>query len=84
MAHPSRSVIRAVLGGLVLGLLGASLIFLWGCWQNAHKTCEFPETEECTFEINTALEIARLQAYASIGCALLAAGGYLLVRRNPA
>jgi hypothetical protein len=82
MAHPARSVVRAVQGGLVLGLFGASLIFLWGCWQNAHKDCEFPGTEECMFELTTAQEIARLQAFAAIGCATLAAGGYLLLRRT--
>jgi hypothetical protein len=66
----------------VLGLFGASLIFLWGCWQNSNKQCEFPDTEECIFEVTTAQQIARLQAFASIGCAALAAGGYLLLRRK--
>lgn len=66
----------------MLGLFGASLVFLWGCWRNANRECEFPNTEECTFELATAQEIARLQAFASIGCALMAGGGYLLLRRK--
>lgn len=66
----------------MLGLFGAALVFLWGAWGNSQKDCEFPGTEECLFEIATSQEIARLQAYAAIGCALISGGLYLSLRRR--
>ncbi len=73
---------RAALGGLILGLVGAAFIFVWHAWMTATADCNFPDTEECNFELANAQEIARLQSLAAIGCALVAAGLYLAVRRR--
>lgn len=78
----SSSALRGLSAGFVLGFAGAALVFLYGCWTNAKKDCEYPGTEECNFELATANELARLQGFAALGCALLAGGGYLLLRRK--
>ncbi len=77
--HP---VARAALAGLVLGMIGASLIFLYSAVGNFQRECGFPDTEECTFEMENAREIGRLQGFASIGCALLSGGLFLLWRKR--
>ena len=82
MAHPLRSVLRAAVGGLVLGLFGASLVLLFAAVGNARHECEFPDTEECNFELQEAHEIGRLQAFAAIGCSLISGGIYLAARRS--
>ena len=82
MAHPLHSVLRAILGGLTLGALAAAIVFAAAAWNNSHRDCEFPGTEQCTFERSTALGVARLQAFAAIGCALIAGGLYLGYRRQ--
>ncbi len=82
MAHPLRSVARAALGGLVLGLMGAAMIFVVSAWNNATKDCTFPDTEECNFELNNAQEVSRLQSFAAIGCVLIGGGLYLALRRK--
>lgn len=82
MAHPLRSVLRAALGGLILGLVSAAFIFLWNAVGSATQDCAFPDTEECNFELANAQEIARLQSFAAIGCALVAGGLFLAVRRR--
>ena len=82
MAPPLRSVLRATLGGLTLGLIAAALVFAVASWNNAHQDCEYPGTEQCTFERSTAQGVARLQAYAAVGCALLAGGLSLGSRRR--
>lgn len=82
MAHPLRSVFRSILGGLTLGLLGAAVIFVISSWNNSHQDCEFPGTEQCTFELSTGEDVARLQAFAAIGCALISGGLSLAYRRR--
>ena len=82
MAHPLRSVARAALGGLILGLVGASLILVFSAWTNATKDCAFPDTEECNFELNNAQEVSRLQSFAAIGCVLIGGGLSLALRRK--
>lgn len=82
MAHPLRSIARAAFGGLVLGLMGAALVFLLNAWGNATRDCTFPDTEECEFELTNAQEVARLQSFAAIGCALIGGGLYLAMRRK--
>lgn len=82
MATPPRSFSRAAFAGLALGLFGAALVFLWSSWVSSQKECEFEGTEECLFEIATNLEIARLQGFAAIGCALVSGGLYLAARRS--
>lgn len=82
MAHPTRSVARAILGGLVLGSLGAALIFVISSWNSSHTVCEFPGTDECNLQEETDDEVARLQAFAGIGFALLSGGLFLALRRR--
>ncbi len=82
MAHPLRSVARAALGGLILGLVGAALILVFSAWTNATKACAFPGTEECNFELNNAHEVSRLQFLAAIGCVLIGGGLSLALRRK--
>ncbi len=81
MASPP-PVARAALVGLVLGLLGASLVFLFSALGNVRRECAFPETEECDFEMEEAREVGRLQGLAAIGCALVGGGMGLALRRK--
>jgi hypothetical protein len=82
MAAPPRSFARAALGGLAAGLLLAAMALGGLSLQRATQACEAPGTEECTFELQTAREIARLQALAALGCALLGGGLALTARRR--
>ena len=82
MAHPLRSVLRAVLQGLSFGLVGAAFVLLWAASTNYAHTCAFPGTEECEFELTTAEDVARLQAYAAIGFSLVAGGMFLSTRKR--
>lgn len=82
MAAPLRSITRAALAGLVLGLVGAAIIFVVNAVNNTTRDCAFPGTEECDFETAEAQEIARLQSYAAIGCALVAGGLFLTIRKR--
>ncbi len=82
MAAPTRPLARAVLAGLTLGMLAAAFIFLYGSVTHLTQDCNFPDTEECTFELENAREIGKLQGYAAIGCALLAGGLFLLGRKR--
>ena len=79
--RPTNSIVRAIFGGLLLGALGAALIFVVASWNNSHSDCEFPDTEQCNFELSTADEVARMQAFAAIGFALVSGGLYLVWRR---
>lgn len=82
MSTPSRPLARAALAGLTLGMLGAALIFLYFAITNFQADCTFPDTEECNFELGNAREVGRLQGFASIGCALLGGGLFLLWRKR--
>lgn len=82
MSTPLRPTVRAALGGLVLGFIGAAFIFAIGAWNNAHQPCEYPDTEECAFQMSTAADIARLQMFAALGCGLIGAGLYAAARRS--
>lgn len=82
MAHPLRSVARAALGGLVLGLIGASLILLFISLKHLSYECPLPGTEECNFDLINAQELGRLQSFAAIGCALIGGGLALALRRR--
>ena len=81
---PSRSssLVRALLGGVSLGALGAAGVLAWASWNNAHRPCEFPGTQECSFQQATDGSVARLQGYAAIGFALLGGGLSLSLRRS--
>ena len=82
MAAQLRSLTRAVLVGLILGLVAEAIVFVVNAVQNTTQDCAFPGTEECDFEVAEAQEIARLQSYAAIGCALVAGGLFLTMRRR--
>ncbi len=83
MTHPVRSLSRAAIGGLVLGLVGSAFVLLYAGWTNAHRPCEFPGTAQCEMELSLGEHLARLQSYAAIGCALVAGGVFLFTRRRP-
>lgn len=83
MSTPLRPTARAALGGLVLGFIGAAFIFAIGAWNNARKACEYPDTEECYFELSTNADLARLQMFSALGCGLIGAGLYAVARRRP-
>lgn len=82
MAALPPSIARAALLGLTLGMLAAALIFLSGAVKHLTLDCTFPDTEECTFELENAREIGKLQGAAAIGCALLSGGLFLLGRKR--
>lgn len=82
MSHRFQGLGRAAGAGLLAGLLGAAVIFVYHAWANAHFQCEFPDTEECTMDSNTALELARLQSYAAFGSCVASAGLFLFLRRR--
>ena len=71
-----------MLAGLVLGMIGAAFIFLSSAVGNLQRECSFPDTEECTFELEGAREVGKLQGYAAIGCALVGGGLGLTLRRR--
>lgn len=74
---------RSALFGLFAGLVGSALLLSFFAWRSAHFECESPGSQECLFEEVTHADIARLQSYASIGTALIAAGLFLVIRRQP-
>ena len=82
MAAPTPSLARAILAGLLLSSLGAALVFVTASWRNSHGDCEFPDTEQCHFELSTQAELARLQGFAAIGFALMTGGLSLALRRR--
>lgn len=77
---PRPAFALAALGGLVLGLMGAALMLAFGAWRSAHTECEFPGSEECAMELTMAHDLARLQLYAAVGCALMGLGLLLALR----
>lgn len=81
MAHPLRSVSRAALGGLALGLGAAAFVLLTLAVLRLRVDCTTLSPTECGFETDLARGIARLQAFAALGCALVAIGLFLAVRR---
>lgn len=83
MAHSLRSLGRAALWGLVMGLFGSGLVLGVLALQGTRTTCEHPDTAECTFELGNAAELARLEALAATGCVLIGAGLALGLRRRP-
>ena len=58
------------------------MIFVANAWLNSTRVCAFPGTQECTFELSNAREVSKLQTFAAVGCALIASGLYLAIRRR--
>lgn len=69
-------------GRVVLGFSGAALTLAGISWRTATFECEVPGTEECLFESATAAYLAKLQAGGAVGCALVATGAALALRRK--
>jgi hypothetical protein len=84
MTAPRSSLLNGVALGLVLGFFGAALTLAVIAWRTASFECELPGTEECLFETATAAYLAKLQAGGSLGCALVAGGAALALRRKRA
>jgi hypothetical protein len=82
MVHPLRNLARASLIGLTGGLVVSAFALAFAAFANLNHDCQFPETLECTFEVENAAHIARLQAYSALGCALVGAGLILFLRRG--
>ncbi|MEW6433054.1 MAG: hypothetical protein AB1730_16240 [Myxococcota bacterium] len=77
-----RSVARAAAFGLSMGLAVAAVVLLAFAVQRLGVDCAALSPTECEFERELARGIARLQGFAALGCALVAAGLLLAVRRR--
>jgi hypothetical protein len=82
MAHPLRSVARAAVTGLAGGLAVAAVALLLSAVRRLGVDCAALTPTECQFEEDLARGVARLQAFAALGCALVAAGLLVAVRRR--
>lgn len=82
MAHPMRSVARAAVGGLAMGLAAAAVVLLVFAVRRLGVDCAALTPTECQFETELARGIARLQTFGALGCALVAAGLYVAIRRR--
>lgn len=81
MPNGKSHVGRALMLGLVLSLFGCAVILFTLSWRQSHVDCEFPGSEQCTFERTTNADVARLQLFGALGCSLVGAGLALVVRR---
>ena len=77
-----RSVARAAGGGLAMGLAVAAVLLLVFAVRRLGVDCAALTPTECAFETELARGIARLQAFAALGCALVAAGLTVALRRR--
>lgn len=82
MAHSLRNLTRSVAAGMALSLICSTVLLMVLAYTTAKRPCEYPESEECQFELETNAEIARLQSYAAIGCALIGTGLLVTLRRK--
>ncbi|MCA2981260.1 MAG: hypothetical protein INH41_27190 [Myxococcaceae bacterium] len=68
--------------GLVGGLSAGAAVLLGLAVARLQVDCAGMSAEACAFEEALAGSIARLQTLGAVGCAVLAAGGWLLLRRR--
>lgn len=73
---------RSALIGLCGALAIAAIVLLGLAVLRLQVDCAALSAEECSFEKTLASNIARLQAFAALGCGALAAGGFLLLKRR--
>ncbi len=77
---------KRLLHSVGLGLVGAlgvaAVVLLTLAVLRLQVDCAVLSAEECRFEEELASSIARLQTLAAVGCAAVAAGGGLLLRRR--
>ncbi|MEW5742492.1 MAG: hypothetical protein AB1938_26475 [Myxococcota bacterium] len=81
MAHPLPRLGRAAVMGLALGLGCAAVVLLVLAVQRLDVDCAALSPTECDFETQLARDIARLQAFSALGCALVGAGLVVALRR---
>jgi hypothetical protein len=67
---------------LGLGLGAAAIVLLALAVRQLQVDCAGLSPTECDFEHQLASTIARLQAFAALGCGLVAAGVLLALRRR--
>jgi hypothetical protein len=77
-----RRLARSVAVGLCGALAVAAVVLLALALLRLRVDCAGLGPEECTFEQQLAGSIARVQGLAALGCAAVAAGGFLLLRRG--
>ena len=82
MPQPPSSISKGLVWGVDIGLFGGALVLGGLGLQSASRTCEFPDTEECMWEMSMHADMARLQAYGAVGLALVGAGLFLVARRQ--
>jgi hypothetical protein len=68
--------------GLIGGLAVAAVVLLTLAVLRLQVDCAARSVDECRFEKELASAIARLQMLAAVGCATVAGGGALLLRRR--
>ena len=83
MASTQPQLGRALLTGLLLGLVATAGILSFFAWRELHVPCEFPGTPQCEFDTNLSSQIARLQLYGAAGFLLIATGLAIVLRRRP-
>ncbi|MBE2253160.1 MAG: hypothetical protein IAE78_26745 [Myxococcus sp.] len=77
-----KRLLRAVAFGLLGGLAVAAVVLAALAVLRLQVDCAALSAEECAFERSLASSIARLQAFAAAGCAAVAGGGLVLLRRR--
>lgn len=77
-----KRLLRSVGLGLVAALAIAAVVLLVLAVVRLNVDCSGMGAEECNFEKALASGIARLQTFAAVGCATIAGGGFLLLRRR--
>lgn len=81
MKQAVTSVSRGLFSGLTLAAFGGALFLGVLSLLNATRECTYPGTLECLFEQETFTHVARLQAFAATGLALVG-GGLAIFRRR--
>ena len=81
-ASIGRRLGRSAAVGLCGALAIAAVVLLVLAVLRLQIDCATLSSEECAFEKTLAGNIARLQAFAALGCAAVAGGGFLLLRRR--
>jgi hypothetical protein len=77
-----KRLLHSVGVGLVGALAIAAVVLLTLAVMRLQVDCDVLAAEECRFEKELAASIARLQTLAAVGCAAVAGGGALLLRRR--
>lgn len=78
----AKRLLHSVGVGLVGALGVAAVVLLTLAVLRLQVDCAVLSAEECRFEKELASSIARLQTLAAVGCAAVAGGGALLLRRR--